>query len=54
MRWFGPTPKAKEKDGKGLYLIPQKIPPKRFARFRAYHAYLWLALGFKDFKEMIL
>jgi len=26
--------------GKGLYLIPQKMPLKRYGRFRAYHAYI--------------
>jgi len=25
---------------KVLYLIPQKIPSKRYGRFRAYHAYI--------------
>jgi hypothetical protein len=28
--------------GKVLYLIPIKMPPKRFARFRGYHAYIRL------------
>jgi hypothetical protein len=29
--------------GKGLYLIPIKMPPKRFAKFRGYHAYIRLS-----------
>jgi len=28
--------------GKELYLIPQKMPLKRYGRFRAYHAYVRL------------
>ena len=28
--------------GKALYLILQKMPPERFARFRGYHAYIRL------------
>jgi len=28
--------------GKALYLIPQKMPSKRYGRFRAYHAYITL------------
>jgi len=27
---------------KVLYLIPLKMPPKRYGRFRAYHAYITL------------
>jgi len=26
--------------GKELYLIPQKMPPKRYGRFRGYHTYI--------------
>jgi len=29
--------------GKALYLIPIKMPPKRFAKFRGYHAYIRLS-----------
>jgi len=29
--------------GKVLYLIPQKMPPKRYGRFRAYHIYMRLS-----------
>jgi len=40
--------------GKVLYLIPIKMPPKRYGKFRGYHAYLWLALCSKNFREMNL
>jgi len=29
--------------GKGLYLIPQKMPPKRYGRIRAYHVYIMVS-----------
>jgi len=29
--------------GKALYLIPLKMPPKRYGKFRTYHAYITLA-----------
>jgi len=35
--------------GKGLYLVPQKMPPKRYVRIRIYHAYIRL----RDYQTVI-
>jgi len=39
--------------GKVLYPIPQKMPLKRYVKFRAYHAYICLDLFFKNFNVLI-